>query len=79
MLALKVSVFSSGSTFIGYNGTIFAYGQTGSGKTWTMQGGSVNDPESAGMIPRAFHHLFAHLSPDFRYVIKCILLPASDW
>ncbi|OWF50540.1 carboxy-terminal kinesin 2-like [Mizuhopecten yessoensis] len=46
------------SALDGYNVCIFAYGQTGSGKTYTMEGGSVNDPESQGMIPRAVVQIF---------------------
>eukprot|EP00887_Chlorella_sp_A99_P003761 scaffold7.g3761.t1 len=44
------------SVLAGYNGTVFAYGQTGTGKTHTMEGGAG---EAAGIIPRAFDHLFA--------------------
>ena len=52
----------------GYNCTIFAYGQTGTGKTYTMSGdmsdtlGLLSD--SAGIIPRALHSLFAKLEAD---------------
>ena len=41
----------------GYNGTIFAYGQTGAGKTFTMEG-LPEPPESRGIIPNAFQHVF---------------------
>ncbi|XP_076471326.1 carboxy-terminal kinesin 2-like [Babylonia areolata] len=47
------------SALDGYNVCIFAYGQTGSGKTYTMEGGSVRDEESMGMIPRAVSQIFA--------------------
>ncbi len=48
----------------GYNSTIMAYGQTGSGKTYSMFGTGVGPtggqlPETAGVIPRAVHDLFA--------------------
>ncbi|KAK4694174.1 kinesin family member 11, partial [Lecanoromycetidae sp. Uapishka_2] len=52
----------------GYNCTIFAYGQTGTGKTYTMSGdmsdtlGLLSD--SAGIIPRVLHSLFAKLEAD---------------
>ncbi|XP_033751751.1 carboxy-terminal kinesin 2-like [Pecten maximus] len=46
------------SALDGYNVCIFAYGQTGSGKTYTMEGGSVDDPESQGMIPRSVIQIF---------------------
>ena len=46
------------SVLEGFNGTIFAYGQTGTGKTFTMEG--MNEPpELRGIIPRAFHQIFA--------------------
>ena len=44
------------SVMSGYNGTIFAYGQTGTGKTHTMEGQPGSD--IAGIIPRAFIHIF---------------------
>jgi len=55
----------------GYNGTVFAYGQTGAGKTYTMEGrhddsGNYtweNDP-TAGIIPRALHHIFTKLETE---------------
>ncbi|XP_077418783.1 kinesin-like protein KIF3C [Vanacampus margaritifer] len=49
------------SVLLGFNGTVFAYGQTGTGKTWTMRGVPA-DPEKRGVIPNAFHHIFAHIS-----------------
>lgn len=49
------------SVLEGFNGTIFAYGQTGTGKTYTMQG-EKNDPESRGVIPNSFEHIFQHIS-----------------
>jgi len=44
------------SVLEGYNGTIFAYGQTGTGKTHTMEGSE--GPETQGIIPNAFEHVF---------------------
>lgn len=42
-------------------GTIFAYGQTGTGKTFTMAG--LKDvPESRGIIPNSFAHIFGHIA-----------------
>ncbi|XP_049596083.1 kinesin-like protein KIF3B [Syngnathus scovelli] len=49
------------SVLLGFNGTVFAYGQTGTGKTWTMRGVPA-DSEKRGVIPNAFHHIFAHIS-----------------
>jgi hypothetical protein len=48
------------SVLEGYNGTIFAYGQTGTGKTWSMEG-NRDDPETRGMIPNSFEHIFSHI------------------
>ncbi|CAG9803897.1 unnamed protein product, partial [Chironomus riparius] len=45
----------------GYNGTILAYGQTGTGKTYTMVGDS-DCPESRGIIPNSFAHIFGHIA-----------------
>ncbi|KAJ3204024.1 kinesin-like nuclear fusion protein [Dinochytrium kinnereticum] len=50
------------SALDGYNVCIFAYGQTGSGKTYTMEGGSLDDAESRGMIPLAVEQIFASSS-----------------
>lgn len=50
------------SALDGYNVCIFAYGQTGSGKTYTMEGGSVEDPDSQGMIPRAVVQIFDNVN-----------------
>ena len=57
--------------FDGFNGTVFAYGQTGSGKTHTM-GGSFEEGfeacgalgDSAGVIPRVVHEIFATISAE---------------
>ncbi|KAM7222201.1 putative kinesin-like protein bimC [Rhypophila decipiens] len=52
----------------GYNCTIFAYGQTGTGKTYTMSGDMTETmgmlPDTAGIIPRVLHALFAKLEAD---------------
>ncbi|EGD74443.1 hypothetical protein PTSG_12363 [Salpingoeca rosetta] len=45
----------------GYNGTIFAYGQTSSGKTHTMEGPSIDDPASRGIIPRIVENIFQYI------------------
>jgi len=58
----------------GYNGTIFAYGQTGSGKSFTMEGGSLTDPISKGLIPRMFEYLFFKIreaDASLEFSIKC--------
>jgi len=60
-----------GQVLEGYNCTVFAYGQTGAGKTYTMEGrhedsGNYtweNDP-TAGIIPRALHHIFTKLENE---------------
>ncbi|XP_040916818.1 kinesin family member 3Cb [Toxotes jaculatrix] len=59
------------SVLQGFNGTVFAYGQTGTGKTHTMQGGS-NDPESRGVIPNSFHHIFTQISrsQNQKYLVR---------
>ena len=41
-------------------GTIFAYGQTGTGKTYTMAGENV--PETRGIIPNSFAHIFGYIA-----------------
>ena len=46
----------------GYNGTIFCYGQTGSGKSFSMEGGSLYDPVTKGIIPRTFEFLFEKIA-----------------
>ena len=46
------------SALDGYNVCIFAYGQTGSGKTYTMEGPSLEEEESRGMIARAVLQIF---------------------
>lgn len=43
---------------LGFNGTILAYGQTSSGKTHTMEGPSLWDTSTQGVIPRAIDKLF---------------------
>jgi kinesin family protein 3/17 len=64
---LKIDVYNKTARRIvdaalsGFNGTVFCYGQTGTGKTFTMQG--IRDvPEMRGIIPKAFHHIFDHIS-----------------
>ncbi|XP_061552021.1 kinesin-like protein KIF3B isoform X2 [Phycodurus eques] len=59
------------SVLLGFNGTVFAYGQTGTGKTWTMRG-VPGDPERRGVIPNAFHHIFAHISRSrgHKYLVR---------
>jgi kinesin family protein 5 len=46
------------SVMSGFNGTIMAYGQTSAGKSWTMDGASIWDVESQGVIPRIVDSLF---------------------
>lgn len=45
----------------GYNGTILAYGQTGTGKTYTMSG-NPDSPQTKGIIPNTFAHIFGHIA-----------------
>ncbi|XP_062249405.1 kinesin-like protein KIF3B [Platichthys flesus] len=63
------------SVLLGINGTIFAYGQTGTGKTYTMEG-LRNDPESRGVIPNAFDHIFKHISrsQNQQYLVRASYL-----
>ncbi|XP_060923632.1 kinesin-like protein KIF3B [Limanda limanda] len=63
------------SVLLGFNGTIFAYGQTGTGKTYTMEG-LKNDPESRGVIPSAFDHIFKHISrsQNQQYLVRASYL-----
>ncbi|XP_060082890.1 kinesin-II 95 kDa subunit-like [Ylistrum balloti] len=63
------------SVIEGFNGTIFAYGQTGTGKTYTMQG-VKNDPETRGVIPNSFEHIFQHISrsENQQYLIRASYL-----
>ncbi len=46
----------------GFNGTIMAYGQTSAGKSYTMEGLSLWDPESQGVIPRCVDALFEEIN-----------------
>ncbi|KZF24209.1 kinesin-like protein-like protein bimC [Xylona heveae TC161] len=60
----------------GYNCTIFAYGQTGTGKTYTMSGDMSDSfgllSDSAGIIPRVLHSLFAKLEgEETESSVKC--------
>ena len=54
----------------GINATILAYGQTSSGKTYTMDGHA----DSLGIIPRAIHEIFAHISlrqgPRTKFLVR---------
>ena len=70
----EVAIPSVDGVLNGYNGTIFAYGQTGSGKSFTMEGGSLYDQESKGLIPRMFEYLFKKIQtsdPAIEFSIKC--------
>jgi kinesin family member 5 len=63
--------------FEGFNGTIFAYGQTGSGKTHTMQGLSLEDQQTMGIIPRMVNSVFDYISetPDHvEFTVKCSMV-----
>lgn len=63
------------SVLQGFNGTVFAYGQTGTGKTYTMQGSSA-DPETRGVIPNSFQHIFTQISrsQNQKYLVRCSYL-----
>lgn len=51
-----------GSVMAGFNGTVMAYGQTSAGKSYTMEGLSLWDPESQGLIPRCVDLLFREIN-----------------
>ncbi|ORZ35888.1 P-loop containing nucleoside triphosphate hydrolase protein, partial [Catenaria anguillulae PL171] len=59
----------------GFNGTVFVYGQTGTGKTFSMQG-VPTVPDLRGIIPNAFHQIFAHIasSPDRQFLVRVSFL-----
>lgn len=46
----------------GFNGTVLAYGQTSAGKSWTMEGPSIWDNNSQGIISRSVDKLFDLIS-----------------
>ena len=46
----------------GYNGTVLAYGQTSAGKSWTMEGPSIWDTASQGIIPRSIDRVFDNIT-----------------
>eukprot|EP01137_Pigoraptor_chileana_P035052 Opistho-2@28502 len=64
------------SVLSGYNGTVFAYGQTGTGKTHTMEGPSRTDPDTRGVIPNSFHHIFTDISRthDIQFLVRASYL-----
>ena len=73
----EVAVPTVDGVLNGYNGTIFCYGQTGSGKSFTMEGGSLYDPVTKGLIPRMFEYIFKQIgSADqaIEFNIKCSYL-----
>lgn len=49
------------SVISGFNGTVLAYGQTSSGKTHTMEGPSLRDTVSQGVIPRTIDKIFCRI------------------
>eukprot|EP01043_Picozoa_sp_COSAG02_P032807 COSAG02_NODE_2209_length_9497_cov_60.725474_1_plen_318_part_10 len=66
----------------GVNATVLAYGQTSGGKTYTMDGpalsfcnyGHVDSSSTAGIIPRAIHEIFSHISsrqdPRTKFLVR---------
>ena len=46
----------------GYHGTVLAYGQTSAGKSWTMEGPSIWDIASQGIIPRSIDRVFDNIA-----------------
>ena len=46
----------------GFNGTVLAYGQTSAGKSWTMEGPSIWDTASQGIIPRSIDRVFDNIA-----------------
>ena len=65
------------SVLEGFNGTIFAYGQTSSGKTHTMQGPSIDDIETQGIIPRMVRTVFNRIetaSEAIEFTVKVSMI-----
>lgn len=54
---------------------IVQYGQTGAGKSHTMEG-QADSPESRGIIPNSFKHIFEHIAANVD-VKKQFLVRAS--
>jgi ribosomal protein L29 len=50
------------SVLAGFNGAIMAYGQTAAGKSYTMEGPSLFDKNSQGIISRSVEKLFRAIS-----------------
>jgi kinesin family protein 5 len=50
------------SVMDGFNGTVMAYGQTSAGKSFTMEGLSLWDANSMGVIPRCVDALFEEIN-----------------
>jgi kinesin family protein 5 len=46
----------------GFNGTIMAYGQTNAGKTFSMEGLSLWDTSTQGVIPRCINTIFSEIA-----------------
>lgn len=51
-----------GAVMAGFNGTIMAYGQTSAGKSFSMEGLSIWDIQSQGIIPRCIDCLFEEIN-----------------
>ena len=58
------------SLFLGFNGTIFTYGQTNAGKTYTMEGKSLRNRRTRGLIPRSISYIFETIDTIQRQLSK---------
>jgi Kinesin motor domain len=58
------------SLFLGFNGTIFTYGQTNAGKTYTMEGKSLRNRRTRGLIPRSISYIFETIDTIQRQLLK---------
>jgi Kinesin motor domain len=58
------------SLFLGFNGTIFTYGQTNAGKTYTMEGKSLRNRRTRGLIPRSISYIFETIYTIQRQLLK---------
>lgn len=58
------------SLFLGFNGTIFTYGQTNAGKTYTMEGKSLRNRRTRGLIPRSISYIFETINTIQQQLLK---------
>jgi kinesin family protein 3/17 len=55
------------SVLEGFNGTILSYGQTCTGRTYSIEGAPTG--EHRGITPRAFEHIFDHITESHEFLI----------